>query len=131
MPYGLHLIMTGLSAATHRGDPIALLDQEAALTGLREKIHQPDFIPGLVRKLLLDNPHRLRLSLRPDTHYIRNAQEHEAKTLEAIRATLSDTEREHIIAQARALEERQNAQMDRSEERRVGKERRSRCAAGE
>src|SRR5690625_3679169 len=153
MPYGLHLIMTGLSAATHRGDPIALLDQEAALTGLREKIHQPDFIPGLVRKLLLDNPHRLRLSLRPDikihqpdfipglvrkllldnphrlrlslrpdTHYIRNAQEHEAKTLEAIRATLSDTEREHIIAQARALEERQNAQMDDSILPKVGLE---------
>src|SRR5690625_5291943 len=114
MPYGLHLIMTGLSASTHRGDPIALLEQESALTGLREKIHHPDFIPGLVRKPLLDNLHRLRLSLRPDTHYIRNAQEHEANTLEAIRATLSDTEREHIMAQARALVEQQNTPMDDS-----------------
>lgn len=122
MPYGLHLIMTGLSAATHRGDPIALLDQEAALTRLREKIHQPDFIPGLVRKLLLDNPHRLRLALRPDTAYARNAQEHEARNLEAIRAALSDSERQHIVAQARALEERQNAQMDDSILPKVGLE---------
>src|SRR5690625_7121164 len=89
MPYGLHLIMTGLSAATHRGDPIALLDQEAALTGLREKIHQPDFIPGLVRKLLLDNPHRLRLSLRPDTHYIRNAQDRKSTRLNSSHVAIS------------------------------------------
>src|SRR5690606_32091295 len=65
-PYGLQLIMTSLTSATHRGDPIALLDIEAALYGLRARILEPDFIQRLVRELLLDNPHRVRLTLRPD-----------------------------------------------------------------
>ncbi|MDQ2075615.1 insulinase family protein [Marinimicrobium sp. ABcell2] len=122
MPYGLHLIMTGLGAATHRGDPIALLDQETALTRLREKIHQPDFIPNLVRTLLLENPHRLRLTLRPDTAYTRHAQEDEERRLEAIRTGLSDERRQEIIERARALEERQNAKVDDSLLPKVGLE---------
>jgi presequence protease len=54
-PYGLQLIMTALTSATHRGDPIALLDVDAALISLRQKIGCRRCIhtPGLLRQVAL------------------------------------------------------------------------------
>jgi len=43
-PYGLQLILTGLTAATHRGDLVKLLDLDSALEKLREDIQSPDFM---------------------------------------------------------------------------------------
>ena len=59
-PYGLQLILAGLSTAMHRGDPIELLNIDPVLSELRELIKDDRFIPNLVQKLLLDNPHRVR-----------------------------------------------------------------------
>ncbi|MCV6606432.1 MAG: insulinase family protein, partial [Porticoccaceae bacterium] len=65
-PYGLQLILTALTSATHRGDPIALLNLDPVLNQLRDAIKEPDFIKNLARTLLLENRHRVRLTLRPD-----------------------------------------------------------------
>ncbi len=106
-PYGLQLILTGLTSATHRGDPIALLDLEAALENLRKKAAQPDFIQTLARRWLVDNPHRVRLTLRPDTTM--NARIHAAETarLAMLKARLTDAEKAAIIERTKALQARQ------------------------
>ena len=65
-PYGLQLIMSAIGPMVHGGDPVALLDLEPVLATLREKIRNPDYIPNLIRGKLLDNPHRVTLTLRPD-----------------------------------------------------------------
>ncbi len=72
-PYGLQLILTALASATHRGDPAALIDLDPVLAELRERIRDPEYIKGLARTLLLDNPHRVRLDLCPDTEILRHA----------------------------------------------------------
>ena len=66
-PYGLQLILESLSAAIHRGDPVAVLNLDPVLEKLRADIKNPDFIKNLVKKNLLDNPHRVRLTMVPDT----------------------------------------------------------------
>src|SRR5690606_15395142 len=106
-PYGLQLIMTSLTSATHRGDPIALLDIEAALNSLRARILEPDFIQQLVRELLLDNPHRVRLTLRPDAQLGERKQAAELARLAELKANLSDADKQAIIERARALQARQ------------------------
>ncbi len=106
-PYGLQLILTGLTSATHRGDPIALLDMDAALTGLHEKIQQPNFIQGLVKKWLLDNNHRVRLVMKPDTQLNKRVQQAEIDRLARIKSELSDAEKQSIIDRAHALQARQ------------------------
>ncbi|MGD8934135.1 MAG: insulinase family protein, partial [Gammaproteobacteria bacterium] len=58
-PYGLQLILGGLSAAIHRGDPVQLLNLDPVLEELREKIRDASYIKQLVTELLLDNPHRV------------------------------------------------------------------------
>ncbi len=84
-PYGLQLILNALSAATHRGDPIALLDLEPVLKQLREDVKDPQFIQRLARELLLDNPHRVTLLLTPDRELAARRDAAEVKQLVAIK----------------------------------------------
>jgi hypothetical protein len=113
-PYGLQIILTALTAATHRGDPIALLDLDPALNSLREKIQDPHYIPNLINSLLLDNPHRVRLTLMPDALMASRKQAAEKQRLQAIKAKLNEEEKQKIIMQAQALQARQVREDDDS-----------------
>jgi presequence protease len=121
-PYGLQLILTGLTSATHRGDPIALLDVDAALENLRRKTQDPQFIQNAVRKWLLENPHRVRLTLRPDLHMGERIKAAEKNRLAALKAQLSDEEKQKIIERTKALQARQLQQDDESILPKVGLE---------
>ncbi len=113
-PYGLHLIVQSLPAAIHDSDPISLLDLEPALDRLREKVANPQFIPALVRRLLLDNAHRVRVTLKPDTALSVRQQEAEKLRLAKMQAALSDNEAQAIVDQAKALAARQAEEGDLS-----------------
>ncbi|MCP8898585.1 insulinase family protein [Gilvimarinus xylanilyticus] len=113
-PYGLQLIMTALTAATHRGDPVAQLDLDSALVSLREKTADPEFIQQRVRELLLENNHRVTLTLRPDTQMGQRTARAQEEKLAAIKAELSESERQAIIQQATALLARQEQEDDDS-----------------
>lgn len=111
-PYGLQLILTSLTSATHRGDPIALLDLEPVLAQLRQDIKDPNFIKTLVRELLIDNCHRVRLVMHPDQSLSGRREVAEKFELEKIHRRLSETEKEHIASQSKALAERQTQKDD-------------------
>lgn len=111
-PYGLQLAMTALTAATHRGDPIALLDIEPALARLREATRDPDYIKTLARRLLLDNPHRVTLVMTPDAALAQRRDDAEAARLAEIKNRLSDAQRQEILSQTQALAARQAQQDD-------------------
>lgn len=112
-PYGMSLILASLSSAIHRGDPVALLNLDPVLAKLREAIKEPDFIPAMVRDLL-DNPHRVRLTLRPDAKLAERRDAAEQAKLETIRQQLNAQQKQAIIDQAAALEQRQNQLDDES-----------------
>ncbi len=121
-PYGMQLILGGLSAAIHRGDPIAVMNIEPVLEQLREDIKDPEFIKNLVKKNLLDNPHRIRLVMTPDTDLSQAKEKAEANKLANIKAGLSADEIQQIVEQAAALEKRQNEEDDISILPKVGLE---------
>lgn len=121
-PYGLQLILTALTSATHRGDPIALLDLEGALDELRLQIADPDFIKRLTRELLLDNTHRVRLTLRPEPELGKRRERAESARLAAIKASLDAPAAAAIIARAEALAARQAQHPDASLLPKVGLE---------
>ncbi|MDH5710899.1 MAG: insulinase family protein [Gammaproteobacteria bacterium] len=110
-PFGLQLILAGLTAAIHRSDPTALLNLDPVIDSLREEIKDPDFIKQLVKKYLLDNPHRVRLTLRPDTDLSQRKEAAEKARLAAMKAVMSDDEKQKVIKRAEALAQRQ-AQVD-------------------
>ncbi|WOX05795.1 insulinase family protein [Microbulbifer pacificus] len=121
-PYGLQLILTALTGATHRGDAIGLLNIDATLEKLREQIKDPKFIADAARKLLLENQHRVRLVLSPDPDMAGRAELAEKARLAQIKAGLDDGEKQQIIQTAKALAERQQRKDDESILPKVGVE---------
>jgi len=113
-PYGMNLILASLSAATHRGDPIALLNLDPVLEKLREEIKQPDFVQSQVKQWLLDNPHRVRITLRPDAQLAERRNAAEQAQLDRIAASMSDEEKQQVIERSQALEARQMQEDDES-----------------
>ncbi len=111
-PYGLQLLLQGLSVATHRGDPVAALNLDPVIERLRERVSDPQFIKDLVRGQLLDNLHRVRLTLKPDPGLGARRNEAERRRLAAIKAGLDESQAQAIVERARRLAERQEQQDD-------------------
>lgn len=111
-PYGLQLILSALPTAIHRGDPIAVLNLDPVLERLHAEIKEPAFIQRLVRTRLLDNPHRVRLTMKPDPELSMRRSAAEAARLEAIHAALSAEEKQRVIQRAAELQQRQARQDD-------------------
>lgn len=113
-PYGLQLILQSLAGAMHDGDPIALLDTDKALLTLGEAVKHPRFIPDLVQEWLLDNPHRICLTLVPDAELSAKQDADEKAKLANIKAGLTDAQAQAIVDLAAALKARQEQEDDPS-----------------
>ncbi len=111
-PYGLQIIFSCMSAAIHRGDPIALLDLDSVLEELRHDIQDPDFIKQLVKDLLLNNSHRVRVVMKPDRELGARLIEEEKQRLSQIRQSMAEEEIGNVISLAAALKHRQEQEED-------------------
>lgn len=111
-PFGLKLMLNGLPAALHGGEPVAALNLEPALARLREDIKDAAFIRNLARVCLLENPHRVRLLMSPDKDLGRKKLAAERERLAHMKAQLSEQKKRNIIDMTRRLEERQNQKDD-------------------
>jgi Zn-dependent M16 (insulinase) family peptidase len=114
IPHGLQLLLSGLPAAIHRGDLFGMLDLDPVLDRLREEITSPDFIVTLIRDLLIENPHRVRLTLKPDAALTEKRAKAEQAKLANIKSSLSEDSKLEIVKQSARLRERQN-QVDDAE----------------
>lgn len=106
-PYGLKLMLDALTPLMHGGDPLIGLDIDPVIAALRHEAAAPDYVPRLARRLLLDNPHRVRLSLQPDAGLAGRQAAAETARLAALRDKLDADARDAVRAGAQALAERQ------------------------
>ncbi|MDZ4298064.1 MAG: insulinase family protein, partial [Moraxellaceae bacterium] len=113
-PYGLQLVLNGLNAVLQEADPVALWDIEPSLQTLRLAIQDPGYVPALVRRLLIDNAHRVRVTLRPDAELSARRDALEAAQLAAIKAKLTAEDLQQLSQRAEALAERQAQENDLS-----------------
>lgn len=111
-PYGLHLLINALSPMIHGGDPLAFLDIDPILITLRADCQNPTFIPNLVRRLLLDNPHRVRMVMAPDANLATQEEAEEKAHLESLKAAMTVEEKAKIVEQTNALQARQQQEDD-------------------
>ncbi|MBF0153106.1 MAG: insulinase family protein [Magnetococcales bacterium] len=111
-PYGLKLMLTALPPALHGSDPVAALAIEPVLERMRERIRDPQFIKGLVRRLLLDNPHRVRLVLKPDPQLAETRKAKESARLAAIKQCLTPEQLQEVVTGAADLRARQEREDD-------------------
>ena len=111
-PYGLSLLVGAMPTAIHRGDTLSAFDTDSALVRLREKCEQPDFIQNLVKRLLLENNHRVRLTMSPDSELNSRKDAFEKARLASIKAQMSDADKAAVLEKAEALAQRQAATDD-------------------
>ncbi len=107
-PRGLGLLMRALSTWLHGRDPLTPLAFEAPLAAFKAALAaDPTTLSGLIRRYLLDNPHRVTVILEPDAALARRQEAAEAERLAATRAALSPDEAQAIREQAADLKRRQ------------------------
>jgi len=121
-PYGLQLILDMLPVSIHRGDTINSLEIGSVLEKLREDAKSPEFFASLLKTLLLENQHRVCLTLKPDQTLSEKNDSAEKARLEKIKSQLSDDEKKAIIEQSIALKARQEQIDDESILPKVGVE---------
>ncbi|MGD2008419.1 MAG: insulinase family protein, partial [Cellvibrionales bacterium] len=112
MPYGLNLMLRALGAAVHRGDAIAALDLEPILQTVRDRSQSTSYVPDLIDRLLLKNPHRVTLTVAPDPELSAARTAAEKQRLHAMAGALADHERAEILDLAAKLKERQGQEDD-------------------
>ncbi|MDG0991063.1 MAG: insulinase family protein [Luminiphilus sp.] len=112
MPYGLNLMLRALGAAVHGGDSLAALNLDPILETIRERSLSNDYVPGLIRRLLLDNPHRVTLTLAPDSNLTTGRENAERGRLNSMAASLDDAGRSKILDLAEKLKARQAIEDD-------------------
>lgn len=112
MPYGLSLILNGLSSAIHHSDPVHVWDVDSAIEQVKEELKDPMWLSQLIQQHLIDNPHRVQMTLVPDASKSAKDAEAEKARLAEIGAQLTEAQKAEIIAQTEALKVRQDTPDD-------------------
>ncbi|MES2272615.1 MAG: insulinase family protein, partial [Chlamydiota bacterium] len=109
VPFGLSLFMRAALIKQHGSNPEDALLIHSLFDELRNRIKNPDYLPNLLRKYLIDNPHFVQLTMTPDPKLEKEEREEETSRLKAIRARLTPSDEEQILIQTRDLEAYQEA----------------------
>lgn len=107
LPYGLNLMLEGFSTAIHDGNPIDVWEVDGHLVWLREQVKDPKWLPNLLKTHLIDNIHRVRLTLVPDEQKGKTLLQNEEQRLDELEKTLTPESKQQLKEQAEALAKRQ------------------------
>jgi Zn-dependent M16 (insulinase) family peptidase len=102
-PRGLSLMLRSLSAWLYEGDPVEILRFEEPLAGLKAKMAKEDVFTPLIKKMLIDNTHKVTIELNPDKELGKVQDEEEKAKVAAYRAGLSPEEIEKVVADTEEL----------------------------
>src|SRR5699024_7285399 len=122
MPYGLNLMLEGFSTAIHDGNPIDVWEVDEHLQWLREQVKDEQWLPNLIKTHLLDNQHRVRVTLTPDSEKTARLAAAEQTRLNNIAMDLTADDKAILKQQALDLAARQAAPDDLSLLPKVGLE---------
>ncbi|ANF81715.1 peptidase M16 [Acinetobacter sp. NCu2D-2] len=111
-PYGLSLILSGLSSAIHHRDPVEVWDVDSAIAAVKEELKDPMWLSNLIKTHLIDNPHRVQLTLVPDAEKSAKEIADEKARLAEIGKNLTEEQKAEIVKQTEALNLRQDTPDD-------------------
>lgn len=111
-PYGIRLLLQIGGSWFHDGHPERVLQFDADLAKLREKLENEPFFENQIKRYFLDNNHRVLLLLKPDTEKAGRDREAEIRRLAAIREQLSAEDLRQLTAEAEKLRQFQEHEED-------------------
>lgn len=109
-PFGLSLFMRAALTLQHGGHPEKALKIHTLFAQLRKKLENPDFLPSLIRDLLLKNFHRVRVIMKPDSKLLDREQDEEDQKLKILKDELPLEEKKKIAHTMEHLEKFQKQQ---------------------
>ena len=107
--YPLRLMERVFGAWLYDSDPLAQVDISDTLDELRRSISSDKgFLERLTRKYLIDNPHRLRITLVPDKSYMEKSERETAAELDNLLKGMSAEQCRAALEAAERLEKSQS-----------------------
>jgi len=104
-PRGIAVMLRALGTWLYDGDPFAPLAFDTPLAAIKARLDRGErFFEELIRRMLLENPHKVTLVLQPDPELDARKQAREEERLAQTRAAMSTAELEAIIANAAELQ---------------------------
>ncbi len=111
-PYSLGLLMRMIGPWLHADDPLTPLNLEENLKRIRHEIDKGPFFEECIHRFLLNNQHRVTLTLYPDKTLQKKQNQQLTAKLQALTDQLTQTERQTIIAETQALKDSQETPED-------------------
>ncbi len=111
-PYGLKLLMGFAGTWLHGGDPEEILELDALMDKMKAAIAKGPYLEQCIQTYLLDNPHRVLLTLEPDSAITERENRRVEEELAAVAAGLSASDLDRLAQNAGALQERQETAED-------------------
>jgi len=106
-PYGLTLLMRLFASWIHNDDPVTPMMVLNTYDKLRHAAHADGTFQALIHKHLLDNPHRVTLTLAPDSALKAHQEQAQRRILDKRRRDMRDADVQETIARAEALQRSQ------------------------
>ena len=113
-PYSLNLLFRFFGTWMHGGDPLNSIDFDNILRQLKTRIEEENYLESQIKKYLIDNPHRVKVILVPDTELEGKKLSAVRASLEKIKSFLSDSEKEKLLLDSKALRTAQETKEDLS-----------------
>jgi Zn-dependent M16 (insulinase) family peptidase len=113
-PYALKLLFGSLAGYNYGGDPYSALNFDGDLARLEHERKEGRWFENLIRAELLDNMHRALVTIVPDKDLEDRKRRTELDRLAAIEASMTDADRQRIVADAVRLKADQDAKQDLS-----------------
>ncbi len=107
-PLGLQVFLDVMAPWQHGGDIVAALDFDTLIGRVKERIAQGGYFEGLIKRYLIDNPHRSLVVLEPDKAAWQKQEEAERSELDAAQANMTEAQIAAIKKEAQDLAARQN-----------------------
>ena len=108
-PFGLTLFMRSALAKQHGCPSENSLGLHTLFEKLLQNVKDPKYLPGLIERYFLDNPHTVRLVMHPDANLSAEEIAAEKKELQERESHLTEPQIEEILQQAENLSEFQKA----------------------
>ena len=103
-PFGLDLFWRSALLRQHQGNSESGLIIHTLFAQLRGRLEKdPNYLSKLIRKHLLENPHRVRVVLRPDKELTAREFQEEQEVLSRLQESLTPEAAQQIVQQAEAL----------------------------
>ncbi len=103
-PVGLSVMLRALTTWLHEGDPLAPLRFEEPLAAIKARLAAKErYFEDLIRRWLLDNPHRVTVILTPDAEFSQKQEEEEKTALALVAGAMSGEDLQRVEKRAEEL----------------------------